>query len=73
MLLSIIINGKNIVIATGSEVAVPDNVAIDEKDILSWSLKLFVLRISFFSKRENYAFISCSNSYKNFYEILYPQ
>ena len=30
-----IINGKNIVIATGSEVAVPDNVVIDEKDILS--------------------------------------
>ena len=28
-----IINGKNIVIATGSEVAVPDNVVIDEKDI----------------------------------------
>jgi|TARA_B110000259_G_C14018295_1_gene402157 dihydrolipoamide dehydrogenase len=30
-----IINGKNIVIATGSEVAVPDDVIIDEKDILS--------------------------------------
>ena len=30
-----IINGKNIVIATGSEVSVPDDVIIDEKDILS--------------------------------------
>ena len=30
-----IINGKNIVIATGSEVLVPDDVIIDEKDILS--------------------------------------
>jgi dihydrolipoamide dehydrogenase len=30
-----VINGKNIVIATGSEVAVPENVIIDEKDILS--------------------------------------
>ena len=30
-----VITGKNIVIATGSEVAVPENVIIDEKDILS--------------------------------------
>ena len=30
-----IINGKNIVIASGSEVAVPENVIVDEKDILS--------------------------------------
>ena len=30
-----IINGKNIVIATGSEVSVPDDIIIDEKDILS--------------------------------------
>jgi len=30
-----IINGKNIIIATGSEVLVPDDVIIDEKDILS--------------------------------------
>ena len=30
-----VITGKNIVIATGSEVTVPDNVIIDEKDILS--------------------------------------
>ncbi|MDB9818087.1 dihydrolipoyl dehydrogenase [Pelagibacterales bacterium] len=30
-----IINGKNIIIATGSEVSVPDDVIIDEKDILS--------------------------------------
>ena len=30
-----IINGKNIVIATGSEVSVPGDVIIDEKDILS--------------------------------------
>ena len=30
-----VITGKNIVIATGSEVVVPENVIIDEKDILS--------------------------------------
>ena len=30
-----VITGKNIVIATGSEVAVPENVIVDEKDILS--------------------------------------
>ena len=30
-----VITGKNIVIATGSEVSVPENVIIDEKDILS--------------------------------------
>ena len=30
-----VITGKNIVIATGSEVAVPENVIIDEKDVLS--------------------------------------
>ena len=30
-----VLTGKNIVIATGSEVAVPENVIIDEKDILS--------------------------------------
>ena len=30
-----VITGKNIVIATGSEVAIPENVIVDEKDILS--------------------------------------